>query len=234
MRTLFAGRTDRGVHAIGQVASCDDVRPGLRPDVVMQALNAHLPDDMAVLRVERRPDGFHPRYDAVWREYRYRLWSGVRQPLARETVWQRSGALDLNSMKRAAALLIGEHDLASFAGGGEGVPWSDRRERARGTVRRVFGCDCRTIDPWWGADREGHLIEVRVVADGFLPRMVRNIVGSLVEVGRGAREASWMPELLAVRDRRAGPMAVPPHGLTLWRVGYDEDVPDSEHTRSER
>jgi tRNA pseudouridine38-40 synthase len=132
-------------------------------------------------------------------------------------------------MRRAAARLVGKHDLASFAGGGEGVPWSERHTRPRGAVRRVVHCDCRTVEPavgWFGSADGGQLFEVRVVADGFLPRMVRNIVGALVEVGRGARTDAWIDDLLTARDRRCGPKAAPPHGLILWRVGYGDDTPD--------
>lgn len=229
LSTVFAGRTDRGVHAIGQVVGCDDAWPGRAPDLIRRALNAHLADDLAVSRVERRDAAFHARYDAAWREYHYRLRVGTWQPLGRETVWQRSGPLDVDAMHRAAARLVGEHDFASFAGGGEGVPWSERQERPRGTIRNVMRCDCRTVDPigaWFGAEDGGELIEVRVAADGFLPRMVRNMVGSLVEIGRGARAERWINDLLGVQDRRHGAKAAPPHGLVLWRVGYGDDLPD--------
>ncbi len=229
MPAVFAGRTDRGVHAIGQVVGCDDARPNVEPETIRRALTARLPEDVAVNRVDRRPAGFHARYDATWREYRYRVRVGTWQPLGRDTVWQRSGPLDLDAMRRAAARLVGEHDLASFAGGGEGVPWSERHTRPRGTIRRVDRCDCRTTEPmagWLGSEDSGRLFEMRVVADGFLPRMVRNIVGTLVEIGRGARTDAWIEELLAARDRRCAPKAAPPHGLILWRVGYGDDVPD--------
>jgi tRNA pseudouridine38-40 synthase len=222
----LAGRTDQGVHAVGQVASLADHRPELRDQTVQKALNAHLPDDLAVTAVERRPLGFHARYDARWREYRYRLWTGVRQPIAAGFVWQRPGTLDRDAMSAAALKLIGTHDVASFAGGGEGVPGSDRQSRARGTTRTILVCEVRRICPWWGsADPTGTLLEVRIAADGFLPRMVRSVMGALAEIGRGARPETWIDELLASRDRRLGPITAPAHGLTLWRVGYDEDDP---------
>jgi tRNA pseudouridine38-40 synthase len=225
----LAGRTDQGVHAVGQVASLADYRPDLRDRTVLKALNAHLPDDLAVTEVERRPLGFHARYDARWREYRYRVWTGVRQPIAAGFVWQRPGTLDLDAMNAAAMKLIGTHDVASFAGGGEGVPGSERQSRARGTTRTIFVCGVHRILPWWGcADATGSLAELRIAADGFLPRMVRSVMGALAEIGRGARPGTWIDELLASRDRRLGPMTAPAHGLTLWRVGYDEDDPDDE------
>ncbi|HEY8447154.1 MAG TPA: tRNA pseudouridine(38-40) synthase TruA [Thermomicrobiales bacterium] len=228
-RTNFAGRTDQGVHAAGQVVSLGDYRPDLSDATIVRALNAVLPDDLAVLKADRRPLGFHARYDALWREYRYRLWCGVRQPLVRDVVWQRNDPLLLPAMQEAAAKLVGTHDLASFAGGGEGVPGSERQERPRGTVRTILLSEARTIQPWWGAGpADGILYEIRVAADGFLPRMVRAIVGALVEIGRGKRAPQWIDELLAARDRRLGPMTAPAAGLTLWRVGYEGDEPARE------
>jgi tRNA pseudouridine38-40 synthase len=126
-------------------------------------------------------------------------------------------------MERAAVRLIGTHDFAAFAGGGEGVPWSARQQRPRGTTRTVFACDAVELAPWWGPPPTvGQLIEIRVAADGFLPRMVRTIVGTLVEIGRGARPVDWIDELLIARDRRRGAPAAPPRGLVLWSVDYDD------------
>lgn len=222
--TVFAGRTDAGVSAAGQVVSCPDRRPDLAPETLRRALNARLPDDVAVVALARKPARFNARYDAVWREYRYRIWCGAEQPLARRCTWQRRSALDVAAMSAAGLRLVGEHDFAAFAGGGAGVPWSPRRQRPRGTRRRVLVCSCRPIAPWWGPV-SGELIEVRIVADGFLPRMVRNIVGVLTEVGGGARPAAWIDELLAARDRRAGGTAAPARGMTLWRIGYGDERP---------
>ncbi|MDQ3045266.1 MAG: tRNA pseudouridine(38-40) synthase TruA [Chloroflexota bacterium] len=226
-RVVFAGRTDSGVHAVGQVASCADHWPDLGPDELVRAINANLEPDAAVLRIERRLPGFQARFDARWREYRYRVWSGPAQPLAREWVWRRTGPFDLGAMVDAAQLLQGEHDFAAFAGGGQGVPSSPRRRQRRGTIRRVRLCSCRALNPWWGP-AIGQLCEVRVVADGFLPRMVRSIVAALVEVGRGKRPVDSIPLLLASRDRRQGCGTAPAHGLILWRVGYGEDEPEPE------
>ena len=223
---VLAGRTDRGVHAAGQVASCADAAPGLEPGRLLRALNAHLPPDLAVVSAGRG-EGFHARYDARWREYRYRVWCGPRQPAALGWSWHRTGSLDPGAMRDGAARLVGERDFAALAGGGEGVPWSPRQRQPRGTVRTVTRCDCRELPPWWGPGGSGQLIEVRVVADGFLPRMVRNIVALLAEVGRGERSVAEVDAVLAGRDRRAGPAGTAPaHGLTLWRVGYDEERPE--------
>ena len=224
-RVTLAGRTDRGVHAVGQVASCTDRRPDLDLGTTVRAINARLPEDLAVVGVRRERDGFHARYDARWREYRYRIWNGGPAPLGRRWTWHRVEPLDVTLMAQAGCRLVGEHDFAALAGSGQGVPGSARGQRPRGTVRRVITCHCRTTEPWWGPD-DGALIEIRVAADGFLPQMVRNVAGALVEVGRGARPVAWMDELLAARDRRRGPTTAPAHGLTLWRVGYGEELPD--------
>ena len=228
--TVFAGRTDRGVHAAGQVVGCADLRPSLAVGTVRAALNARLPPDVAVVAVDRRPDGFHARFDARWREYRYRVWCGSRDPLVRRYVWHRVDPLDSAVMADTALRAVGEHDFAAFTGAGGGVPWSDRRQRPRGTVRTVLRCRCVEIPQWWGPSdaRPGQLIEFRLVADGFLPQMVRSLVAALVEIGRGAKPSSWFDHLLASRDRRSGAGVAPANGLTFWRVGYDDQVPDDE------
>lgn len=224
--TVFAGRTDRGVHAVGQVVRCEDGRATWSEGKIARAINAVLPNDVAVVGVRRVPMGFHPRYDAIWREYRYRIWCGVDQPLERHQVWSRRAPLDVDAMARAAHLLIGTHDLAAFTGGGEGVPWSDRARAPRGTVRTIAHCGVRTTDSWWGiAPDDGFGIEVRIIADGFLPQLVRTIVGALVTIGLGRRPASWITGLIEASDRRHGPETAPAHGLVLWRIGYGNDLP---------
>jgi tRNA pseudouridine38-40 synthase len=174
------------------------------------------------------PEGFHPRFDAVWREYRYWIAPGIVSPILRRYAWLPRADIDAAAIRTGAALLIGTHDLASFAGNGEGVPWSPRAARPRGTTRTVFVSDCReiTADFAWVRGRPTTVLEVRVVADGFLPRMVRNIVGALVEVGQGRQNPGWISDLLARRDRRLGSVVAPPQGLLLWRVGFDGDVID--------
>lgn len=225
--TEFAGRTDRGVHAVGQVARSVDVRPEMTTESLRNVLNRLMPDDLAVAAVMRVETGFHPRYDAIWREYRYRLWVGSRQPLMERFAWTRRSALDLAAMARASSMLEGRHDLAAFTGGGEGVPWSARASARRGTVRTIHHCGVREVAPWWGIlPGSGTGIEVRIIADGFLPQLVRTVTGGLVSVGLGERPPEWFAELLDVADRRSGPVLAPAHGLILWRVGYGNDVPD--------
>ena len=221
--TVFAGRTDTGVHAAGQVVSCRIPDATADPAALIAALNGVLPDDVAVVGAVAVPEGFNARFAAKWREYRYRVWAGGREPLARRWAWQRGAALDIGAMRRAAAVLAGTHDFASFASGGEGVPWSDRRARPASTVRTLFASEVGEVEPWWGPPRPtgGRLIEYRVAGDGFLPRMVRSLVCALVDVARGRREAGWIASLLEAADRRLGAGTAPAHGLTLWRVGYE-------------
>jgi tRNA pseudouridine38-40 synthase len=222
----MAGRTDAGVHAAGQVASVIDLRPDFAPERYLRAINAHLEQDCAVSSVERVHGAFHAQYDATWREYRYRIWTGLVQPLARTQTWQRRGGVDADRMAAAAAGLIGRHDFASFAGRGEGMPWSPRQLTERGTIRTVMMSEIRTIQPWWAGTCGGTLIEYRIVADGFLPRMVRTIVGVLVSIGQGKQAVDWIEALLDGRNRSLAGETAPPQGLTLWRVGYDNDSPD--------
>lgn len=222
-RAMFAGRTDKGVHAIGQVVSVADHRPELSADSIRDALNAILPDDIAVRYIERLDWQFHARFDARWRAYRYRFWTGQREPLLRTHAWRVSGRVDVDAMQMACERLIGEQDFAAFASGGEGVPWSERQKAPRRTVRRVFDAAIVGLEPWYDELEPGRLYEFRIVADAFLPRMVRNMVGTLVEIGRGARRPEWVDTLITAQDRRQAGMTAPPHGLILWRVGYGEE-----------
>ncbi|HEY7908087.1 MAG TPA: tRNA pseudouridine(38-40) synthase TruA [Thermomicrobiales bacterium] len=215
VRAVFAGRTDTGVHALGQVAHAD-VHRERGADQWRQGLNGLLPPDVRITNVERVPDRFHARYDATWREYRYTIWNGaVQPPLMRGTTWHRRSPLDVAAMDAAARALIGEHDFAAFAGAGKGLP-----QAAANTVRTMRAAE-------WTAERSpeavaGLALVFTIDGSGFLPHMVRNLVGSLVVIGAGDAPVSWMASLLRGRDRRAAAPTAPPHGLSLWRVRYDE------------
>ena len=229
-RAIFAGRTDRGVHAVGQVAA---VRlPAWRATglELQRALNARLPADLRAIDAAVCAESFNPRFDAVWREYRYWVASAVVSPFLGRYAWVRRTELDAEAVRAGAQRLVGTNDFASFAGGGEGVPWSQRAAMARGTARTILRCDCRAIHirvgP--GSDESARVLEIRVAADGFLPHMVRNIVGALLDVGQSRREPKWIDDLLAERDRRLGPVMAPPHGLTLTRIGFAGDVLDDD------
>lgn len=230
IRAIFAGRTDRGVHAIGQVAAVSLPAWGATALELQQALNARLPTDLGATEAALCAESFNPRFDAIWREYRYWIAFAVVSPFLGRYAWIRRTQLDTEAVAAGAQQLVGPHDFASFAGGGEGVPWSRRATTPRGTTRTMLRCECREIrlriGP--GGNKRATGLEVRIVADGFLPHMVRNVVGALLQVGQGERDPKWIGELLAERDRRFGPVAAPPHGLTLSRVGFAGDVLDDE------
>lgn len=198
---VAAGRTDAGVHAIGQVIAFDTRWRHTLEDL-SRALNAVLPADIAVRDVEEAGLGFHPRYDALSRWYRYTLYvARVRSPLARLQSLHLRGPVDAAAMAQAAECLVGEHDFAAF-----GQPPSGEV-----TVRRVDRAE-------WGEDRPWLTFDIE--ANAFLYRMVRSIVGTLVKVGRGALGVDEFKAVLASCDRnQAGPTA-PPHGLRLMAVAY--------------
>jgi len=202
-RVVASGRTDAGVHAEGQVASVRLETP-LEPEVLRCALNGTLPADVAVRELTVARDGFDARRDATGKLYRYSLWNAPdRTPLRRRRVLCLQRPLDLARIRIAAENLLGEHDFAAFQGAGSQVKTSVR------TLRRidVTGEAGAQIDLWF----EG---------SGFLRHMVRNLTGTLIEVGSGRRDPRGMVALLAARDRtRAGPTA-PAHGLTLVSVSY--------------
>ena len=226
IRTVFAGRTDRGVHSVGQVVAFRlPAWSGSALDL-QRALNARFPVDLGATEADFCQESFNPRFDAVWREYRYWIAPEVVSPFLRRYAWTRRTDLDAMGVRAAARRLAGTHDFASFAGGGAGVPWSQRATTPRGTTRTVLDCDCQEIWPTIGpgSDEPTKVLEVRVAADGFLPHMVRNIVGALLEVGQGRQPPEWISELLTARDRRVGPVVAPPQGLTLARVGFTGDA----------
>jgi tRNA pseudouridine38-40 synthase len=198
---LAAGRTDAGVHAVGQVIALDTAwRHGV--GALQAALNAVLPDDVAVRGVEEVSPDFHPRYDARSRLYEYTLYNArVRCPLARRHSLHVVRPLDVEAMQRAVRSLVGEHDFAAF-----GQP-----PQGRSTVRRVMMAQWGGKPPWLTFDIE---------ANAFLYRMVRSIVGTLLQVGRGKMNVEGFRAVLASRDRgQAGPTA-PPQGLCLMEVKY--------------
>lgn len=214
-----AGRTDAGVHAVGQVASVV-VDSSMPLATLVRALNAHLPPDVRVLDAEDRPASFHARFSARRKVYVYRLLNtSIASPFEHRYAWHCPIALDLDAMQRAIDLLVGTHDFSAFRGAGSEVA-SSVRTLQRATVTRTSS---------WTARRDtvsagGGLVEFRFEADGFLRHMVRNIVGTAVDIGRGRMMVDDVPDLVASRDRRhAGPTA-PPEGLFLLRVDYEEEV----------
>jgi len=226
VRTTFAGRTDREVHAIGQVASA--TMPAWRdtPEQLQRALQARLPRDLSATTVEICDPKFHPRFDATWREYRYRIAVGTQEPFVARYAYVLRHRMDCEAAQAAVGRLCGKHDFATFASGGQGVPSARHIGRRHGTTRTILRCECREVGLNTIASFETptRLFELRVVADGFLPQMVRNIAGAVIEVGQGRRGSEWIDDLVAARDRRIGPSPAPAQGLMLWRVGFENDA----------
>jgi tRNA pseudouridine38-40 synthase len=211
--TLTAsGRTDSGVHALGQVVGLATASE-LACERLRQGLNAKLPEDIVVTEITSAPAGFHATHDALRKMYRYQIHnSRVRPLMDRRYRWHLPQELDVGAMREAGLLLVGRHDFACFETTG-----SERRS----TVRTLTKVDVGQGGPTHN-NPSGELIDIDVDGDGFLYNMVRGIVGTLYEVGRGAREPNWVAEVLAGRNRKkAGPNA-PAHGLVLMRVDYGD------------
>ncbi len=227
VRIALAGRTDAGVHARGQVASfaLDPVWPRAK---LQQALNGVLPGDLKVRSIERAADDFHARFSAQRRDYRYLIWhAAAPAPLLRDRAWHVRAALDVPAMHQAAQALLGQHNFASFCGGGLGVPSEGSPDPDRpSTVRAMTAAACYVwshqslyeAEPPVG-DIE-RLIAVDLSANAFLPQMVRTIVGSLVAVGQGKWTVEQFAAVLAQADRRLAAPTAPPQGLCLVRVLY--------------
>lgn len=199
---ISSSRTDSGVHALGLVAHFK-TSSALSDSTIRKALNFHLPGDILVLSARTAPDGFHARYSAVSKTYRYDLWNSATRPLREAPyAWWYPHRLDLPSMRQAARHLTGEHDFAAFR---------DKGEEDKSTVRRIHRITLK---------RHGKLLRIEITGSGFLRHMVRIIVGTLIEVGRGKMTPSRVAAILQSRDRSlAGPTAKP-HGLTLVSVRY--------------
>ena len=203
VRVRGSGRTDAGVHALGQVASfvCPDRRDLAR---LRQGLNALTPPDLTVKAAEPAPPSFDPRRDATRRVYEYRLWDRPWRSVFHDRyAWRVPRPLRIDAMRGALAALEGEHDFSCFRAAGCA---------AATPVRRVFRNELHRWEDHW---------VYRIEATGYLRHMVRNIVGTLVETGLGERDPDGLPGLMESRDRRlAGPTA-PARGLFLVEVGYE-------------
>ena len=205
VRVTAAGRTDAGVHAAGQVISLRTGRDlPLRAFVL--GLNAHLPEDVSIAAAEEAPDGFDARRSASGKRYRYRIWNGpTRSALRRRTHWAVFRPLDVEAMQAATAPLLGRHDFSAFRAAD--CPATHAvRELTRVEVRGARGGE----------------LEFVVEGTAFLKHMVRNLVGTLCEVGQGKRDPGSIAALLAGRDRTRAGATAPPEGLTLEAVFYDD------------
>lgn len=201
----FAGRTDAGVHAVGQVV---DFRTTWRHSVeaLQRAWNATLPEDVAIRRLLPVADDFHARYSAHSRTYRYSIWNHpVRSPLCRRTHFHVPQPLEVDQMAEAARVLVGEHDFRTF-----GAPM-----QPGGTTVRVV----KRVDVW----REGHSVFLEVEANAFLRRMARRMAVALVDVGLGRLTKDRLADILAAADPTQLHGAAPAHGLCLVEVQYSSD-----------
>jgi len=208
---VCAGRTDSGVHATGQVVHFDTV--ALRkPHAWLLGANTYLPRDVNVCWAREVPDDFHARFSATRRRYRYL----ILNRRYRSALWDRRATwihaeLDVAAMHRAAQCLLGEHDFSAFRAAGC---------QAKTAVRTVSAIQFRRL---------GALVELEITANAFLQHMVRNIVGSLLAIGRGEAKEEWLAHILAGRDRTLAGMTAPPEGLYLAGVSYPPEfgLPDS-------
>ena len=210
---VASGRTDAGVHALAQAAAFK-TDSTIRVDALRKGLNSMLPEDIRVIGAEVAPLDFHPRHDAVKKTYFYLIGLSPALPVfLRRYMWALPYKLDLKAMEEAASHLRGERDFCSFRASGCG---------AKSTVRRLMELEIkrkRKMD-FLTFSFKGEFLKISLSADGFLRHMARNIVGTLVEVGRGRISPEALPGIIASRDRRkAGPSA-PAHGLFLERVYY--------------
>lgn len=210
-----AGRTDAGVHALGQAAHVD-LPAAWEADTLVRAINSRLPADIRVRGASAVPDDFHARFSAVGKVYRYRwLVSGLGQPLLERDAWRVPPPLDLGAIRAAAGRLVGTHDFAAFQSTGTDVET---------TIRTIDRVDLLTSSAAeggaFGLGPGETRVDLVVAGTGFLRHMVRAIAGTLAEIGKGRFPADHIDALLAARDRaQAGPTA-PAHGLTLLGVEY--------------
>jgi len=203
VRVMASGRTDAGAHALGQVASFK-TRSKLKAQVIQKALNSLLPPDIAIKEVEEVDEDFHARKGAKSKVYEYRILNRkIRPVFDRSYAWHIPQKLNFREMKKVTGILIGEHDFSSFRS--VGTP-------TKTAVRNILRAE-------WKQHRGG-LLQFEIEANGFLKQMVRAIVGTLVEVGRGKTDVNEFRRILESRDRSlAGPTA-PSHGLFLKEVKY--------------
>ncbi len=222
LRILGSGRTDAGVHAWGQVARC--VLPGWRADntAVMRGLNSRLPPDITVLSVCETIPSFHPIADAIGKRYRYQVQlGGQRDPFAIRTRHRIRAAIDTDLLQVAAATLIGEHDFAAFQATG-----APRASTVRTITHSAWFAEpsCQIVDSYHGLSSLGQRWYYEVEGNGFLYNMVRNLVGTMLEVARGRHPPAWIYEVLQSRDRKLAGATAPANGLTLVRVNYPDEV----------
>ncbi len=205
-RLHSSSRTDTGVHALGMVAHFEvPLAEGKMPARRLGlAINAWLPDDVRVLAAARVKNAFHARFDSRGKQYRYFVWNlPAMNPLIRTTAWHVPKALNFSRMRSASRSFVGKHDFRSFTANSGYAKGS--------TVRKLTRCDVR---------RNGPLLTFVIEGDGFLYRMCRGIVGTLVQIGMGKLPEDGVRAMLEQKDRGVAGMSAPAHGLVLWKVLY--------------
>lgn len=199
-----SGRTDTGVHALGQVVNFTATRD-ITDERLYQALNGMLPPDVAIKKIDTVPPEFHARFDAIKRSYIYKI-SFSKSPIGRFYTWYMRRSLDIDTLNRAADLLIGRHDFTSFC-----VAAYEKENRI-----------CEIFESYWLQKEDG--LEYHITGNRFLRTMVRSIVGTIVEMGRGVRPAEAIPDILAAQDRQRAGESAPPCGLFLNKVTYADSL----------
>ena len=213
-----SSRTDTGVHALGMVAHLEIPKAEFKmPEAkLILALNAHLPEDIRIVSARRCRADFHARFQASGKQYRYFVWNHpAMNPLLRHTAWHVPRPLKLAAMRAAAPLFVGTHDFKSFA--------NQRNYEMESTVRTLTRCEIK---------RSGPLLTFVIEGGGFLYKMCRGIVGTLVQAGLGRFTQDQLHQILAQRDRQVGGMTAPAHGLVLWKVYYDAELPTPKVKRN--
>ena len=209
-RLHSSSRTDTGVHALGMVAHFEVAPAEFNMPVrkLALAINAWLPEDIRVMAASRARETFHARFDATGKQYRYFVWNHTAMnPLLRHRAWQVTRPLNLKAMRAAAPRLVGRHDFKSFA--------ASRNYEMESTRRRLTRCDIK---------KSGPQLTFIIEGDGFLYKMCRGIVGTLVQIGLGKFPPAEIRRMLATKDRRVSGMTAPAHGLVLWKVFYKSRV----------
>jgi tRNA pseudouridine38-40 synthase len=208
VNVIGSGRTDAGVHAEGQVANVF-VRRAFTPQKLASAINGNLWRDIRIMKAEKVPDEFHARFSAKKKTYLYRIVNApVMSPFWRRFAHHEHRPLDVARMTEAGRLLLGEHDWTAFASA-----QSDGESRIR-TVSDF------TIESRWDGRAGANILEFQITANGFLRYMVRSIIGTLIEVGRGEKDSDTIQTAIVTGDRSLAGKTAPAHGLTLLKVDY--------------
>lgn len=203
-RLRSSSRTDAGVHALGMVAHLEIPGCQLPGRKLALGINAHLPGDIRIMSASRCGKNFDARFDATGKQYRYFVWNHpAMNPLLAHQAWHVARPLNLPAMRAAAKLFPGKHDFKSLA--------ATRNYEMESTVRTLRRCDIK---------RTGPLLTFIIEGDGFLYKMCRGIVGTIVQAGQGKIAPAAITEILRCKDRRAAGMTAPAHGLVLWKVFY--------------